>query len=93
MDVEGDKEQTSVVEDEVVKITYSAVEEEEDQISGVEMTDTIMETIIGIVTGAAPMTASGVVTTTPANGAIIVTISSPPETSGTYRIPSQQSWI
>ena len=98
-DTGGEEDQTSAVEDEVVKINYSVVEDEEDQISGVEMTDTTMETMIGIITGAATMTASGVITTTTTangaititmvNGAIIITIRAPQETRGTYRIPSQ----
>ena len=81
-----------MVEDEVVEIPYSVVEEEEDQIGGMEMTGTTMETIIGITTGSAPMTSNGEITTTStANGAIIRIISPPQETSRTYRIPSQPS--
>ena len=77
----------------MVEITYLVVEEEEDQISGVKMMGTTMETIIGITTRAAPMVANGVITTTTANGAILITVRTPQETSGTYRIPSQPSWI
>ena len=74
LDVEGEEEQTSVVKDEVVGITYLVVEEEEDQISGMEMTVIILETIIGITTVAAPMAANGIITTiTAANGGIIIT--------------------
>ena len=102
-DIGGEDEQTSAVEVEVVEITYSVVEEEEDQIGGVEMTVTIMEIIIGITTVAAPMTANGIITTitmanvgitiTPPNWAITITITHPEETSETYQIPSQRSWI
>ena len=103
LEVEGEEEQTSVVEVKVVEIPYLVVEEEENQISGVDMTVTIMETMIGITTVAAPIMANGIITTitmanvgitiTPPNWAITITITHPEETSETYQIPSQRSWI
>ena len=73
----------------MAEIAYSVVEEEEDQISMVEMMGTTMEAIIGITTKEAPMTANGVITTTAmenravtittTNGAIIIIIRAPQE--------------